>query len=268
MHLVDRLTSVFGNKWQMARLSGDFTTFIRLHTLGRQAKVRKRVKSASQATPLCLRPLDTDTVWCRQGTSDIAALWEVFIAREYSIPADVTGPVRTVLDLGANVGYSMLYFAKQYPASRVVGVEPDRDNALLARRNTERLQQRCTVIEAAAWDRDTYVGICRDGPEYSFYVQEETMLLPASVEAFKVSTLMRMGGLEHVDLLKVDIEGAERAVFSTLKHWAHRVSCIICELHGDYSFEEFEKTLHTSGFASLRPAAVPGLKLPIAVRRV
>jgi hypothetical protein len=55
---------------------------------------------------------------------------------------------------GANVGLLAADLATRYPQTRVLGVEADHDNAVLARRNLAHLAGRCTLKEAGVWRRD------------------------------------------------------------------------------------------------------------------
>jgi hypothetical protein len=65
-----------------------------------------------------------------------------------------------------------------------------------------------------------------------------------------------------VDLLKMDIEGAETEVFSGPMHWLDRVSCIVAELHPPFTFEHFRGLMIAHGFD-----IIAGRMLPTALRR-
>jgi hypothetical protein len=64
------------------------------------------------------------------------------------------------------------------------------------------------------------------------------------IEAWDVGTLIEMAGAQQVDLLKVDIERAELAVFGdTAKSWLPRIRNICIELHGPDCQEVFFQAL-------------------------
>lgn len=67
--------------------------------------------------------------------ADAIVLYEHFGLDVYAVP--VAGPVRTVLDLGANVGYATLALRRRYPDARFVCVEPDAETRRLLRFNLE-----------------------------------------------------------------------------------------------------------------------------------
>jgi hypothetical protein len=58
------------------------------------------------------------------------------------------------------------------------------------------------------------------------------------VPAITISEMCKIYGLSRLDLLKVDIEGAEREVFANAE-FLPRVRLGVIELHGDYTFEQF-----------------------------
>ena len=65
-------------------------------------------------------------LFMRIGSSDREVLAQIFMEREYGPIA--VGSARTILDLGANVGYSSAYFLSKYPDASVLAVEPDSGN--------------------------------------------------------------------------------------------------------------------------------------------
>src|SRR5262249_12045121 len=66
---------------------------------------------------------------------------------------------------------------------------------------------------------------------WGFQAKENAGLVGTSVEAVTVDTLMTRYGLDFVDLLRVDIEGAEQEVFADVSRWIHKVGTIGVELH-------------------------------------
>ena len=100
-----------------------------------------------------LRPVDVEGiggVWVREGTSDHAVLDQIFYTEEFNISTApqfawiraaydgmlAAGETPFIVDCGANIGLSALYFASHLPKAKIVGIEPARDNVELARRNT------------------------------------------------------------------------------------------------------------------------------------
>src|SRR5918911_488572 len=81
-------------------------------------------------------------LWLRTYGGDLFIFHEVFLDDCYHIPTAWVPNVRTVVDLGANIGLTTLYFAKSYPQARFICIEPDPNNASVLRRNVSWLKDR------------------------------------------------------------------------------------------------------------------------------
>ena len=57
------------------------------------------------------------------------------------------------------------------------------------------------------------------------------------VDVLTMGTILD-GHNEEIDLLKVDIEGAERELFSSCGEWVQRAKVIVAECHGGYTSEQ------------------------------
>jgi hypothetical protein len=77
-------------------------------------------------------------------------------------------------------------------------------------------------------------GDFRDGREWSIQVRECGPGEPGEVEAVSIPSLLRRAECDQIDLLKVDIEGAERLLFAEGCHdWLAQVGCLAVEVHDD-----------------------------------
>ena len=176
-------------------------------------------------------------LFMRIGSSDREVLGQIFIEKEYESIA-VTSP-RTILDLGANVGYSSAYFLSKYPAASVVAVEPDSSNYAICRRNLDPYGSRAKVVHGAAWpERSKLVvdrGIWRDGREWTAQVRlaKEGDTSSESIDGYDMLTLIGLSGATEIDLLKIDIEKSELELFSrNTESWLPRIRNLCIELHG------------------------------------
>ena len=140
-------------------------------------------------------------------SSDLSVLIQIALDKMFE-PLRTLKGVKTVADCGANAGYSSAWFLSAYPDSKVIAVEPDRDNAKLARENLRPYGQRAEVIEAAVWNRPGLVtllpGPATDTREWARMVQERDESKPANevtVEAITVPDLIAKAG-GSIDLMK------------------------------------------------------------------
>jgi len=172
-------------------------------------------------------------VWCRQSSSDIHVLWQVFGMKQYA-PALINAP-RNIVDAGANVGYSSLYFAMTNPDAIILAIEPEPANCDLFRRNCRELPN-ITLLEAALWPKNEALRIqSMDAESWSFRT------VPPAIKEIDSSTQISAVTMEDViayfpnnkiDFLKLDIEGSERYLIETEpEEWLERVSSISVECH-------------------------------------
>ena len=180
-------------------------------------------------------------------SSDMSVFVQVFVLEEYKPLTNLKG-VSLVLDLGANVGYSTAYFLSCFPSARVMAVEPDDRNVAICRENLQPYGSRALLMHGAAWPERTRLslsmGVFGDGLEWATQVLPPSEETAGTVEAWDVDSLIEMAGGHSVDLLKVDIEAAERDVFGrNTEAWLPRVRNICIELHGDECREVFFRAL-------------------------
>ena len=91
-------------------------------------------------------PNRSDKVIVRLGTTDVAAFEHVFVQREYGF--DLIKPPKVIIDAGANVGMSAVYFALRYPVAKIVAIEPELTSFRILEKNA-RLFPQIIPIRAA-----------------------------------------------------------------------------------------------------------------------
>jgi FkbM family methyltransferase len=167
----------------------------------------------------------------RRGTSDIFCLQNVFLDQEYTTPFQVNPKV--IIDGGANIGLTTLFFSEKYPGAKIVAIEPESSNFEILKKNCGGLAN-VILIHAALWPTDQELSIQDPTLEkWAFSVSAKANgSASESVKAITVPALLRQLGLEYIDILKLDIEGAERELFKEgAESWLGSVGQIIIELH-------------------------------------
>ena len=195
-----------------------------------------------------LRAVDIDQVgqvFVRDGTSDPYVLEQIFHTEEFNISTApqfawvraayertlAGGETPLVVDCGANIGLSSLYFAKHLPKAKIIGIEPARDNVDLARRNTAAYPM-IEIIEAAVHDRSAQLALTNpDADKWAYQVGESTDRGAAQVDAVTIDSLMHRHGAKRNLIVKVDIEGGEAALFRSNIGWLDHTDLLICETH-------------------------------------
>jgi FkbM family methyltransferase len=147
----------------------------------------------------------------------------------------------TILDAGAYTGLSTAYFAARYPGAKIIAIEPSEENFALLIRNVSKLEN-VHAINAALWGESGSLVLTDPGRGYWGLTVEESdtgtspdqknsLVPPSKVDALTVADLMSDCEVDRVNLLKLDIEGSEKEVFSNALPWIDRVDAIFVELH-------------------------------------
>jgi FkbM family methyltransferase len=170
-------------------------------------------------------------VHLRPGTTDIPVYASILREKEYGF--DVPGKVRVIIDAGANIGLTSLYFANRFPEARIVAIEPEEENFRMLRKNVQGYRS-IVAIHAALWNEEGELSVGL--PDASTGASGEWAFVTTEggsgkrVKAITLRSLMDRFGMPHIDILKVDIEGAEVEVFGACD-WADAVGCAMVETH-------------------------------------
>jgi FkbM family methyltransferase len=166
----------------------------------------------------------------RLRTSDTSLLEEILLNREYDF--EPPKPPRTIIDAGANIGLTSVFLANRFPSARIIAVEPDPGNFAVLQSNLASYRN-VTAVLAALWGQTHPLRLVDAGTgNWGFQTREVGKeVLGGTVPGVTVDSLMERFGWGHVDLLKIDIEGAEKEVFAEAEKWIDRVGMIIVELH-------------------------------------
>jgi FkbM family methyltransferase len=168
-----------------------------------------------------------DHVWLRPGTSDLAVYDEVFRHKEYELPVPTAD---YIINAGAHVGCASVWLSARYPDARILAIEPDPENFRLLQRQA-RTRPNITPIQAGLWSHSTKLAIANPTANtWSFQVTAASAE-PGTLAAVTIGQLLGAYGFPRVDILKIDVEGAELEVFQTAHEWIDRVGTIVIELH-------------------------------------
>lgn len=199
-------------------------------------------------------------------SSDYKVFRQIFNDREYLelaniVDANCKNDKISIIDGGANIGLTTIYlnhFFKSRKKLLSILIEPFKDNLDSAKKNMEVQGIDGVYYENAGFhNKKCFLKIdhsYRDGMEWSTQIveaSEETDL--TSVE---VAEVMDKYQLEDVDVLKLDIEGAERFLFEDEEYAAkflRRIKVVAIELHREYDVEEKIKSiLQKNGFSLIK----------------
>jgi len=139
------------------------------------------------------------------------------------------GIVPVIVDAGANVGYSSIFFRDQYPDAIVMAVEPDREAFEALASNCAGLE-RIMPVYGALWSHDGEVALVNsDAPSWARAVSDGQ-----GVPAITLNSLLARLPKARLLMLKMDIEGAELEATRDVRILKD-VPCVIVEPH-DFLF--------------------------------
>jgi FkbM family methyltransferase len=169
----------------------------------------------------------------RSRTSDLPTFDQVFLGLEYNI--DFTFQIERVIDAGGNIGLAAIYFANKYPNAKITSVEPEKDNFKMCVKNTKNYNNITPVQKALSNSNGEELYIKDSGlGSWAFTTVSKREGIPESnkVLTINIEEILNQNNWDIVDIVKIDIEGAEKELFdSNFERWIPRTKCIIIELH-------------------------------------
>jgi FkbM family methyltransferase len=136
-----------------------------------------------------------------------------------------------IVDAGANIGTSSIWFSFNIEDSHVVAIEPDAGNFALLERNTKGLS--VTAVNAAISSTRGFAEVSDPGEGYVGYrTQPSSTGNPGAVPRITIDDLYRQYADPHFPfIVKVDIEGGEADLFACNTEWVKQTPLLIIELH-------------------------------------
>ena len=157
--------------------------------------------------------------------------------------------ITSIVDLGANIGTE----SKLYPKARIIAVEAEKRNFELLKRNLKD----CPCAQAfhtAVWKNNAFLKLISGSTDnsQSWSLIEVDREDDSDMIGMTFSEIINQADVKHIDLLKVDIEGAEKELFSeNCSEWIDIVKCIVMECPDNdnpFTSEKIFQNLNSFGF--------------------
>lgn len=179
-----------------------------------------------------------------ESKSDLTVITEVFSDQSLSLNSlkkaplidayfkDITrrNSVPLIIDAGANIGASTIWFLNAYSSCKVISIEPEQGNIEVLRLNVQNLN--VTVIEGAVSDESGLLFLHDPGSgDWGFRVSREYSNRP--INSFSINELLGepLKSVEVPFICKIDIEGGEEALFNSNTEWVEKFPILIIEIH-------------------------------------
>jgi FkbM family methyltransferase len=183
-------------------------------------------------------------------SSDLMVFKQVMLNGEYATVADFfkdnvkDGGQLKIIDAGANVGYTAVYFKEHFPAATIACIEPDENNrAALEKNAAPYIQDKTVLVYANALMGEANKNMVvnadfRDGRDWSKTTSETET--ETGLKSITIDEIMKANNWDVLDILKIDIEGAERFIFNekTNLDFLNRVKVMALEIHDEFNIRQ------------------------------
>lgn len=192
-------------------------------------------------------------------SSDLLVFHQIIKQKEYQIVVDFFKTnklnLTTVIDAGANIGLTSVFFKAHFPNAKIIALEPSEDTFKRLVNNIKNNNLKDTItLKKGLWGHNTYLSpdtSFRDGLDWAFRLIETSDRKDSSIEVVSISNIMNQFNLEFIDFLKIDIEGGEVSVFNNELNldWLKKVKVLALEIHDEFDCRtDIENTLSKFGF--------------------
>jgi len=176
---------------------------------------------------------------------DVASLLflnnELFGSEIYKFETKKETPL--IIDCGANIGLSVIYFKALYPESKIIAFEPDKKIFNYLKYNIESFKfNNIELINKGLWKEERILKFYSEGADAGRLVKKSTEKDESNLIAINTIPLSNYLRSEEVDFLKIDIEGAETEVLIECQDELKNVKNLFIEYH---SFKKEKQTLST-----------------------
>lgn len=166
----------------------------------------------------------------RDNPYDYATFEEVILKEAYNVRVGFE-PYK-IIDGGGNIGLAAVFFASKYPDATIVSLEPDKENFRLLQQNTKEYTN-IQSINIGIWNKQTNLLVKDEGQgNNGFFVIETDEVSADVIPSLSIYDIMKRMNWDHIDILKLDVEGAEKEIFSSnYQDWLPKTKVLIIELH-------------------------------------
>jgi FkbM family methyltransferase len=208
-------------------------------------RILKEMEEGNQNDPPCpvsLRNLKYP-ILVRPGTQDAHTIINNVIRKEYDQVNLTTTPM-WMIDAGAYIGDTSAYFLSRFPDLKIVGLEPNPAAYEMAKLNLKPYGDRAILLQKGLYVTD----------EIAFFSGNDTGAAIGEtgfkIDCTTISTLIDQYSIPRIDILKMDIEGAEESIFrSNPEKWLSRTNMLIIEIHGSHLMPLISSVLTDNGFS-------------------
>ena len=167
-------------------------------------------------------------------TSFLPSYKEIFLDRIYQFESESTAP--KILDIGANIGLSVLFFKQLYPQAKITAYEADpRIFNYLQKNVRENNYQDVELINKAVWHENTTLNFISEGADGGHISLNDCSQINLEIPAIDIAEILKDNQFEFI---KMDIEGAEEFVLPRCQGLLDEVRFMFIEYHSPVESEQ------------------------------
>jgi FkbM family methyltransferase len=250
---------VNGNAENLIRIRG---VLYRIIEMGGTVKNQGDCIEVSCPVSFSTKPV---TFLLRKKTTDFVIFSEIILDKggDYTLIKEIAEKngisIHTIVDAGANIGCATVYFQSLFPGAKTICVEADKENHKVLSNNIAlNKYDTVTALQKAFWNTNEELnfGIGIRGKrekELSFSVVEEG---GTKVQGFTFADCLKTLSTNHIDLLKIDIEGAEKALIEDKEGFTYlldHTQILAIELHHEVVNPlDFIEIIKNAGFSYIQ----------------
>lgn len=187
--------------------------------------------------------------YLRTNLGDIQIFYDIFWRTIYQLPIPLLAKATTIIDMGAHIGMATAYFSSHCPQATIYCIEADNSNYALLTKNLQPEITRGTVIaeHAAISNRNEVVYLQKSARSYNSQLADTITNYP--VKGMRMERFLQEHHITHIDIIKIDIEGAESFLFHDDVEWLAITDTIIVEIHSEDNLELFKQAVTPYGFS-------------------
>lgn len=174
-------------------------------------------------------------LYCQGTYEELLLLTEIFLDRAYALPSSVKSSINCIVDGGANVGFTSVFYALMYPQAKIYAFEPEPATfSLLQKNTTDPAMSNISTFQIALSDKkgtlDFFVHPTKNIS--SSLVQRDSSYSKVQVSSMSLDDVFDLIHSKNIDVLKLDVEGAEFKIFETTNKLP-QIGFITAEIHAD-----------------------------------
>ncbi len=233
-------------------ITADLSSFFKLVWFTKKYKWNKTPLSSHSNTTEKYNIILSNKLWqiyLRTYSGDIDIFYEIFLGESYKTDGNKAGCF--IIDAGANIGLSTIYFLSKFGTAKLISIEPDPCNIEIFKLNLVKqiASGDVELVEAGLANEDGEMFLTQPELKYnSKLVDKYYGDNSVAVKTVSLQNILNAKGISNIELIKIDIEGAEESLFSVNTTWLQTTGEIMIETHSEKTKEAVFAKLYANQF--------------------